>query len=78
MHDATNKPEALLPQHPMPFVRYELIEDRFERTSNRNLMGRPEFFPLGLNARVELGWSPERGLGEMIRDAWRWSEGKGF
>ena len=29
-------------------------------------------------ARVELGWSPERGLGEMIRDAWRWSEGKGF
>lgn len=24
MHDATNKPEALLPQHPMPFVRYEL------------------------------------------------------
>lgn len=45
-----------------PFVRYELIEDRFERVVNRNLMGRPEFFPLGLNARLELGWAT-RALG---------------
>lgn len=44
-------------QRRAPFVRYELIEDRFERTSNRNLMGRPEFFQIGLNARVELGWA---------------------
>lgn len=58
-------PPASLPadrQRRAPFVRYELIEDRFERTSNRNLMGRPEFFPLGLNARVELGWAA-RSLG---------------
>ncbi|MBC2837145.1 UDP-glucose 4-epimerase GalE [Paragemmobacter straminiformis] len=25
-------------------------------------------------AVTELGWQPERGLGEMIRDAWRWSQ----
>lgn len=41
----------------MPFVRYELIEDRFEREVNRNLVGRPEFFALGLNSTVQLGWS---------------------
>lgn len=41
----------------MPFVRYELIEDRFEKEVNRNLVGRPEFFALGLNAAVQLGWS---------------------
>jgi len=40
-----------------PFVRYELVEDRYERVSNRNLMGRPEWFPMGLNARVQLGWA---------------------
>jgi hypothetical protein len=40
-----------------PFVRYELIEDRFERTENRSVMGRPEFLPLGLMASVQLGWA---------------------
>jgi hypothetical protein len=40
-----------------PFVRYNLIEDRFERQENRNLIGRPEFFALGLNATVQLGWA---------------------
>ena len=29
-------------------------------------------------AREELGWAPERGLGEMIRDAWAWSEAGGY
>ena len=38
-----------------PFVRYELIEDRFERELNRNLIGRPEFFALGFNSTVQLG-----------------------
>jgi hypothetical protein len=38
-----------------PFVRYELIEDRYEKERNRNLVGRPEFFALGLNALVQLG-----------------------
>lgn len=41
----------------MPFVRYELIEDRFEKEVNRNLVGRPEFFALGLNAALQLGWA---------------------
>lgn len=40
-----------------PFVRYELVEDRYERDVNRNLIGRPEFFALGLNARLQLGWA---------------------
>ena len=45
-----------------PFVGYELIEDRFDRESNRNQIGRPEFFALGLRAAVKLGWAAT-GLG---------------
>ncbi len=51
-------PPAALPDSEklvLPFVRYELIEDRFERETNRNLIGRPEFFALGLNAGFEIG-----------------------
>jgi outer membrane protein assembly factor BamA len=40
-----------------PFFRYELIEDRFERLQNRNLIARPEFFALGLASTVSLGWA---------------------
>lgn len=40
-----------------PFVRYELVEDRYERELNRNLIGRPEFFALGLASTVQLGWA---------------------
>ena len=50
-----------------PFVRYELLEDRYDRTQNRNLVGRPEFFSLGLNASAQLGWA-STGLGSS-RDA---------
>lgn len=45
-----------------PFVRYALIEDRYEREMNRNLIGRPEFFALGFTSTVQLGWAPT-GLG---------------
>ena len=45
-----------------PFARFELIEDRFDRQLNRNLIGRPEFFALGLAAKVQLGWAAT-GLG---------------
>lgn len=45
-----------------PFVGYELIEDRFGREVNRNQIGRPEFFALGLKAKVRLGWA-STGLG---------------
>lgn len=40
-----------------PFVRWELTQDRFDRELNRNLIGRPEFFSLGLNATVQLGYA---------------------
>lgn len=38
-----------------PFVRWELLQDRYDRELNRNLIGRPEFFSLGLNTTVQLG-----------------------
>ena len=51
-----------------PFVRVALIEDRFDRELNRNLIGRPEFFALGLAASMQLGWA-STGTGSS-RDAW--------
>jgi outer membrane protein assembly factor BamA len=48
-----------------PFVRVALIEDRYERELNRNLIGRPEFFALGLASTVQLGWA-SRGLGSSL------------
>ena len=45
-----------------PFVRFELIEDRYQRLENRNLMGEPEFFALGFKSSVQLGWASS-GLG---------------
>lgn len=50
-----------------PFVRYELIDDRYKRELNRNLIGRPEFFAFGFNSTVQLGWA-STGLGSS-RDA---------
>ncbi len=40
-----------------PFIRYAVIEDRFGRELNRNLIGRPEFFALGLQSTLQLGWA---------------------
>ncbi len=54
-----------------PFVRYQLIEDRFERAKNRNQIERPEFFALGLASTVQLGRATT-GLGSS-RDAWLYS-----
>ncbi len=54
-----------------PFARMELIEDRFEREVNRNLIGRPEFFALGLAANFRLGRAAT-GLGST-RHAWLYS-----
>lgn len=52
----------------VPYVRYELLEDRYERQFNRNLIGRPEFFPLGLNVSAQLGLASQ-GAGSS-RTAW--------
>lgn len=38
-----------------PFLRYQIIEDRFEKLQNRNQIERPEFFALGLAMTVQLG-----------------------
>lgn len=54
-----------------PFARFELIEDRYDRELNRNLIGRPEFFALGLNSRLQLGRA-STGLGSS-RNAWLYS-----
>ena len=51
-----------------PFLRYQLVEDRFERELNRNLIGRPEFFALGLASTVKLGRAT-KSLGSSS-DAW--------
>jgi hypothetical protein len=40
-----------------PFVRWDLIQDRFDRQLNRNLIGRPEFFSLGLASTVQMGYA---------------------
>ena len=43
-----------------PFVRVELIQDRYEREMNRNLIGRPEFFALGLSTSLQIGFAPAK------------------
>ncbi|MGH8686307.1 MAG: hypothetical protein ACREU5_07965 [Burkholderiales bacterium] len=61
-----------------PFVRYELIEDKYVKTQNRNVIGRPEFFQLGLHVQTQLGRS-STGLG-ATRSPWLYSGsvGKGL
>lgn len=61
-----------------PFVRYDLFEDRFEKERNRDLVGRPEFFALGLAASVQLGRAGTS-FGST-RDAWHYaaSVSRGF
>ena len=58
--DPALPPPAELPADEMlvgPFVRYELIEDRYTTLVNRNQIERPEAFALGLAARAQLGWA---------------------
>lgn len=59
----TPPPQLPVDEHQVaPFLRYELIEDRYEKLQNRNLIARPEFFAVGLNALAQLGWAAP-GLG---------------
>jgi hypothetical protein len=44
-------------QRVAPYLRYSLLQDRYSREQNRNVMGRPEFVALGLAATLELGWA---------------------
>ena len=54
-----------------PFARYELVEDRFDRAMNRNLIGRPEFFALGLASKMQIGRA-STALGSTL-NAWLYS-----
>jgi hemolysin activation/secretion protein len=38
-----------------PFLRFERVEDRYEKELNRNLIGRPEYFALGLALSAQIG-----------------------
>jgi Omp85 superfamily domain len=50
---ALNRDERLIG----PFVRYELIEDRYAKVVNRDMIGTPEFFLLGFASKLQLGWA---------------------
>jgi outer membrane protein assembly factor BamA len=54
-----------------PFLRYEVIEDNYEKVKNRDKIQRPEFFALGFNSRVQVGRALT-GLGST-RDLWTYS-----
>ena len=45
-----------------PFLRYELIEERYAKVMNRDMIGMPEFFAFGFASTVQLGWA-STGLG---------------
>ena len=38
-----------------PFLRYEIVEDDFEKVKNRNQIERAEYFALGFNSQLQLG-----------------------
>lgn len=42
-----------------PFISYEMLEDRFETTSNRDQIGRTEDFFMGTRLSASLGWADE-------------------
>jgi outer membrane protein assembly factor BamA len=54
-----------------PFVRYQIVEDVFERVRNRDSIGKTEFFPLGLQATVQLGRA-SASMGST-QDSWLYS-----
>ena len=54
-----------------PFVRYEIIEDDFEKVKNRDKIQRAEFLAIGFNATIQVGRALT-GLGST-RDLWLYS-----
>jgi hemolysin activation/secretion protein len=54
-----------------PFIRYEVIEDKFARVRNRDKIGRPEFLAMGFNSSVQLGRA-STSFGST-RDLWLYS-----
>jgi hemolysin activation/secretion protein len=79
--DPSQVPPAQLPpdqELAYPFIRYEVIEDKYVKLRNRNKIGRPEFFAMGLNAHVQVGRA-STSFGST-RDLWLYSSGisRGF
>jgi outer membrane protein assembly factor BamA len=58
-----------------PFLRYEVIEDSFEKFKNRNLIERTEYFLTGFHSRLQIGHA-FTGLGST-RDLWLYSANVG-
>ena len=56
-----------------PFVRYQLVEDLYEKVRNRDQIGKTEFFDLGLQVTTQLGRS-YMGFGST-QEAWLYSLG---
>ncbi|HXF18180.1 MAG TPA: hypothetical protein VN496_14315 [Burkholderiales bacterium] len=54
-----------------PFVRYEIIQDDFEKVKNRDKIQRAEFFAIGFNSTIQVG----RALTSLgsTRDLWLYS-----
>ena len=61
-----------------PWIGFEIVENRYEKRSNRDQIGRIEDVALGLPAGLQLGWA-DRGFGSD-RDAlmFRGEAGRGF
>ncbi len=57
------EPDLLPPPDPFPqdqtlaapFLRYELVQDDYEKVKNRDLIERPEYFAMGTQSSVQLG-----------------------
>ncbi|MEO8009959.1 MAG: hypothetical protein ABI728_15755, partial [Betaproteobacteria bacterium] len=72
--DPTLTPPSIVPADQTlasPFLRYEVIEDNFERLKNRDKIQRPEFFAMGFNSSLQVGRALT-GLGST-RDLWTYS-----
>lgn len=79
--DPSHVPPAQLPPDQKlayPFIRHQVIEDKYVKLRNRNKIGRPEFFAMGFNSRVHVGRA-STGFGST-RDLWLYSGGisRGF
>ena len=54
-----------------PYLRFEIIEDNYEKVRNRNKIARPEFFAMGFSSAVQVGRALES-FGST-RDLWLYS-----
>jgi hypothetical protein len=54
-----------------PFLRYEVVQDSYEKVKNRDLIERPEYFLMGWQSQLQLG----RALTSLgsTQDLWRYS-----